>query len=425
VIDPGFCKKHERDKYYLEEQEKGIRYCDIARGCFKLRLEGYASCQECLDKTRILDSARYQKRKEIIKGIQLIAANSLCTYCGKDFEPFKTKFNKDSVSCTTCSENQSKQDEKRKDRIRNFKNEAFRNIKRYYKDYIKSASKRGFDILIDFDKFSEIVKAPCYYCGHHVENETNGIDRVDNAIGYTAENCVTACWKCNKMKHAYHQSFFLQKCHIMNNITLATNTFFDKWKIYYYRSCFKNFTAYKLEAEERNLIFNLTEDQWTRLTRSKCYLCGYSSEKGIGIDREDNTDRTYTFNNCRPCCGSCNDMKGEMSLDEFKGHCKTIADKWATPPDIVPEDPLKDVIANSGLTRTDDRKHWKGLGLYYAILAGTAQSFVDTFSDVYTYTEFNEMCDLIKESEKTCAIDKLKTLIKALKKRRSRLSIKE
>lgn len=31
----GFCKKHERDKYYIEEKEKGIKYCDISRGCFE------------------------------------------------------------------------------------------------------------------------------------------------------------------------------------------------------------------------------------------------------------------------------------------------------------------------------------------------------------------------------------------------------
>ena len=36
ITEGDFCKKHERDKYYIEEKEKGIKYCDISRGCFNI-----------------------------------------------------------------------------------------------------------------------------------------------------------------------------------------------------------------------------------------------------------------------------------------------------------------------------------------------------------------------------------------------------
>jgi hypothetical protein len=421
-MEPGFCKKHERDKYYLEEKEKGIRFCDIARGCFKLCAKDYASCQECLDKTRIVDSARYQKRKEIIKAIQITKPNSLCAYCGKDFEPFQTRYNKDSVSCKPCSENQAKQDEKRKGRDRNYKNENSKNLKRYYKGYIKGATERGFDITIDFEIFSELVKSPCHYCGNSTPEEVNGVDRVNNAVGYTKENCVSSCWTCNRMKHAYHKNFFLHKCHIMISKKKASPEFFTKWQMYYYRSSYKQFGAYKKEAEARGLKFNLTEDEWTKMTRCKCYLCGYQSPKGIGIDRLDNTDRTYTRTNCRPCCGSCNDMKGEHTIAELMAQCSRIVNAWPAPPEDVPENLLKDYIANGG-ERHNDRTHWKSNGLYYAILTDSAEGFYELFSDVMDLNEFDRLCEEIKGTEKGLAVERLQKLIRALKQRRIRLSV--
>jgi len=39
--------------------------------------------------------------------------------------------------------------------------------------------------------------------------EYNGIDRINNERGYLKENCVAACFKCNKMKSDYTQEEFL------------------------------------------------------------------------------------------------------------------------------------------------------------------------------------------------------------------------
>jgi len=414
VKEPGFCKKHERDKYYIEEKEKGISYCDIARGCFNI-LNDTASCDTCRDKNRIVETARYQKRKEIIKAIQLTKPNSLCAYCGKDFEPFKTRYNKDSVSCKVCSESQAKQDEKRKHRIRNFKNETFKNIKGYYKDYIVGATKRHKVITIDFDTFSTLVQSPCYYCGHSNPEETNGIDRMDNSIGYTNENCVSCCWICNRMKHVSSVEFFIEKCAIVVKQKQAGKEFFKKWNEYYSKDYCRYYITYKKEAEERGLPFEITETQWNVLSKMECYLCKYKSEKGLSIDRIDNTIRKYTIDNCRTCCGTCNIMKGEMSLTELIDQCKRIL--AIHPPVNTP--------AESADTPTSDteesRKHWKAVGLYSAILCNEAQPFMEYFSTVYTKAEFDTLCEEIKETEKAHAIQRLQKLIRALKQRRIRL----
>jgi hypothetical protein len=161
----------------------------------------------------------------------------------------------------------------------------------------------------------------------------------------------------------------------------------------------------------------LTDEEWTHLTRSACYLCGYQSAKGIGIDRVDNTIRGYTLSNCRPCCGSCNTMKNEMSLEDLLEQCKAISDTWPCIDINVPisKNPLK----NSEI-KPEDRKHWKADGIYYAILSETAHTFLETNNDIYSKDEFDKLCILIKSSTKDMAISVLKKLIVTLKQRKNR-----
>jgi hypothetical protein len=425
VNEPGFCKKHERDKYRKEEQEKGIRYCDIARGCFTVCKDDMRSCNECLAKTRIVETKRYTARKEMTMALQATehTTKRLCTQCGKDFQMFSTRYGKESLICSDCSSSQKKQDDKRKDRVRNYKSEKYKNIKAYYKEYITSATKKGRDITIHYNTFKELVTSPCHYCNHAPESETNGIDRVDNSKGYIKENCVSSCWKCNRIKHAYHQEFFIEKCRIMTKQKEGSAEFFKAWQMYYYRSTYRVYSVYKKGAENRMLDFNITDIQFKILVKSPCYLCGYQSAKGIGIDRVDNTIRKYSLDNCRPCCGSCNDMKGEFSLQEFLEHCTKVVDFWAdkeSPSLPAPEDPLKEVISKGGLMPAEERKHWKALGLYYAILSDTAESFLESYSNVYERDEFISLCETIKGGTKEIAVKLLQTLLQTLKKRKQR-----
>ena len=60
-----YCKKHERDKYYDEEKEKGITYCDIERNCLKICKEGFKSCDDCLKKNREKDKKRFDERSAV------------------------------------------------------------------------------------------------------------------------------------------------------------------------------------------------------------------------------------------------------------------------------------------------------------------------------------------------------------------------
>lgn len=75
---------------------------------------------------------------------------------------------------------------------------------------------------LDLDTYTRLVTAPCFYCGqlpqqtpHGVwmrglDLKRNGIDRVNNAVGYVPGNCVSCCTSCNREKRAQTQAEFLE-----------------------------------------------------------------------------------------------------------------------------------------------------------------------------------------------------------------------
>lgn len=93
--------------------------------------------------------------------------------------------------------------------------------------YTRNAMSRNHTFELSKEKFRELTKGNCYYC-NAVPNRvftnsglckssytSNGIDRVDNAVGYTVENCVTCCKVCNGMKSNYSHDEFIAQCRII------------------------------------------------------------------------------------------------------------------------------------------------------------------------------------------------------------------
>lgn len=80
----------------------------------------------------------------------------------------------------------------------------------------KSGRSRGY--LFEFSTFeaAQILISHCHYCGYTPElnnsayNPYNGIDRLDNALGYIKENAVPCCRRCNLAKHVMTEQEFLE-----------------------------------------------------------------------------------------------------------------------------------------------------------------------------------------------------------------------
>lgn len=66
---------------------------------------------------------------------------------------------------------------------------------------------------IDRTFYDSIVIQPCYLCGKETtETHKNGIDRFDNDIGYTQDNCRPCCGDCNMMKRGYSYELVIAQC---------------------------------------------------------------------------------------------------------------------------------------------------------------------------------------------------------------------
>jgi hypothetical protein len=88
-----------------------------------------------------------------------------------------------------------------------------------YRNYRRAAKRRGYSFELSFDEFSILISQNCHYCNEPPETlwhdefaskasefysvgdfYYNGVDRVDNTMGYITGNCVTACSPCNRAK---------------------------------------------------------------------------------------------------------------------------------------------------------------------------------------------------------------------------------
>lgn len=69
-----------------------------------------------------------------------------------------------------------------------------------------SAAQRGLVFELSTEELFRLVCGECHYCGLQ---GPNGVDRVDNSLGYTPTNCVSACEQCNIAKNNYMYDLFV------------------------------------------------------------------------------------------------------------------------------------------------------------------------------------------------------------------------
>lgn len=88
------------------------------------------------------------------------------------------------------------------------------------------AATAGREFSIDFDWFVKVCHMPCQYCGRADINSArvpskrsgevliehfryNGLDRINNYIGYVQFNCVPSCIICNRAKNSMSYADFM------------------------------------------------------------------------------------------------------------------------------------------------------------------------------------------------------------------------
>ena len=132
--------------------------------------------------------------------------------CGKThFVPSKNLLNGNSGSCG-C---RTKENQRRACRYP----EGESAFNRLYRTYGYNARDAKREFLISKDKFRELTKSNCFYCGAQPFSYVldppsngsytyNGLDRVNTLGNYTLDNVVPCCKYCNIAKRAMSQQEF-------------------------------------------------------------------------------------------------------------------------------------------------------------------------------------------------------------------------
>lgn len=105
-----------------------------------------------------------------------------------------------------------------------------------YLRYKRRAKERGYNWDLSKNEAMSLFISNCYYCNirpkqiqrisnkectpnglKHAEFKYNGIDRYNNAKGYSIANCVTCCKTCNRAKDVMSYRQFIRWIKLVHN----------------------------------------------------------------------------------------------------------------------------------------------------------------------------------------------------------------
>lgn len=112
--------------------------------------------------------------------------------------------------------------------------------KQIYSEYQNNSLTRGFSFDLNFIEFNNLIIRDCHYCGEKPVEiskrwkqrmyktqpilNINGIDRVNSLKGYSIDNCVSCCTKCNLMKNIFSKDDFINHVNKICNFNKKGST---------------------------------------------------------------------------------------------------------------------------------------------------------------------------------------------------------
>lgn len=221
------------------------------------------------------------------------------------------------------------------------------------------------------------------YCSHKCSHSYNyfnyrKVRRQRNQFLHS--NPKTFCGWCGKefLMHSRSSKYCSEKCRGHFRVYLCSEKTFLEGHTKTCNCCGKKFQAYRYDAEtcsndctkkrsekrrlrrldafykmyvngskNRNIIFELSLDEFITIIKQPCHYCGDFSKRtyindGVimrcnGIDRVNNYEG-YMIKNCVPCCSSCNFFKHSYSEKEFAENiirCYSWAETFVKNKDMV------------------------------------------------------------------------------------------
>jgi hypothetical protein len=326
----NYCGIHWLDEYKAHVEELGLRVCSFYnRRCPEILDALYedSACESCLQKGRISDTARREK-KATDKKEKDTDTHKMCIQCGETYETeYFMVDGKLNARCDICRDYKRDYDNNKQRNDVNTDDHKCNEIRR-------RSRRKEIEITITDDEIKKLLQSNCCYCNYKKvkinkngeEYHIMGVDRIDNNKGYIDGNVDSACGICNRCKWKFDQHDFIFFC---INIYDYFGSKIEWDENEYVKSI--PFRVHKNHCTKNNRTSDLTPKDVKKITSTKCYYCNGENltdeiakrynlgiNYNIGIDRM-NSDIGYLKekNKLVACCAICNIMKVDMTVEEF------------------------------------------------------------------------------------------------------------
>lgn len=317
ALENGYCSYHQSIKKVNDIKKNGKNICNnYVRGCFEILDNNYEYnyCVECRLKRRLKETTRRNKKEaESLEYNNKNKNTNMCIKCKQIYD----KNTKTGNKCYDCYNKYVLSEYKRAN-----KNPYLAK----YQGYKLGAKKRNLEFNLSQEEAIKMYFKNCYYCNKiSTVSHINGIDRINSDKNYDKDNCVPCCIKCNRMKSNYSVDKFLNIIKIiLKNRKLIDENVQPNEKLFKRKET-NDYDKYKKSIDRiPNNELHITKDEYYEITTKNCYYCGNFSDGCNGIDRIDSA-LSYYYDNCVPCCWTCNLMKNNYDED-FIPHIKNIYD---------------------------------------------------------------------------------------------------
>ena len=154
------------------------------------------------------------------------------------------------------------------------------------------------------------------------------IDRSKNGLDIIYWNCKCDCGNSYIVRGQSLRDGKTRSCGCWRRKILADSYTYESHLVSIYKQ-------YQTGAKGRNILFDLTIEEFGHIISEKCFYCGKAADKSTrkkdntvmffytGIDRIDN-NKGYSVDNCVPSCTQCNKSKLDYSQYEFYSWIKRV-----------------------------------------------------------------------------------------------------
>ena len=324
-----------KSKNNLDGRENLCKTCRVTQRKKNSMLEAYSdkefkNCSQCKQTLKIENFSRDNSRDD--------GFSAICKPCKK---VSYQKYIKGLEARESAKKRSSEWKVKNPDKVRQYylnnreaivkrTSEYHTTYKGKYTLFISQAKFRNIECNISLEEYNNIIAKNCEYCDSH---EGVGIDRLNSDLGYSSDNVVPCCQICNYGKNTLSKNDFIN--HILRIKKYQTDGILDSRlphvrysgdiKADHYLSPFGQYSRYKNSAKERRLDFSLEYKDFVSFWQKPCNYCGSTIDL-VGLDRVDNF-KGYHLENVVACCQNCNNLKRNLTLEQFYNQIDKICIK--------------------------------------------------------------------------------------------------